>query len=169
MHFIIRDVTIADLDEILILNEEVVPTVNSIPIDKMRWFAEEAAYFRIASADDRLASFLIGLRPGMAYESPNFQWFCEHYDDFAYIDRVAVASHARRNGLATKMYDDFQESMPESVEFMTCEVNLQPPNESSMRFHERMGFSQVGSRTSEAGTKKVAFMEKNLERINRNS
>ncbi len=162
MNFIIRDVTTQDLDEILILNEDVVPAVNSIPIDKMRWFAEEAAYFRVASTDDRLASFLIGFRPGSSYESPYYQWFCERYDDFAYVDRVAVAWHARRHGLATKMYDDFQESIPESIEFMTCEVNLRPPNKSSMRFHERYGFSQVGSRTTEGGEKKVAFMEKKL-------
>jgi len=162
MNFIIRDVTTQDLDEILILNEEVVPAVNSIPIEKMCWFAEQAAYFRIATANDRLASFLIGLRPGTSYESPNYQWFCEHYEDFAYVDRIAVASHARRHGLATKMYNDFQESILESVKFMTCEVNLRPPNESSMRFHERNGFSRVGSRTTEDGKKKVAFMEKKL-------
>ncbi len=152
----------SDLDEILNLNEEVVPAVNSIPIEQMRWFAEHAAYFRVVIADYQLASLLIGLRPGTSYESLNYLWFCEHYKDFAYIDRIAVASHARRQGLATKMYNDFKESVSDSVEVMTCEVNLRPPNESSMQFHERYGFSQVASQTTEGGSKEVALMVKTL-------
>ena len=162
MDHIIRDVATEDLDEILSLNEEVVPAVNSIPIEKMHWFADHATYFRVATADGRLAAFLIGLRPGIDYESPNYRWFCAHYDDFGYIDRIAVASHARRHGLATTMYDDFRRSLPEGVDMMTCEVNLKPPNESSMRFHERYGFAQIGSQEIEGGQKEVALMAKTL-------
>lgn len=158
MDYIIRDVAADDLDAILNLNEEVVPAVNSIPIEKMHWFAEHADYFRVAIADERLASFLIGLRPGITYESPNYRWFCEHYDEFGYIDRIAVAAHARRHGLATKMYDDFKATLPRDLEVMTCEVNLRPPNESSMRFHERYGFKQIGSQATEGGEKEVALM-----------
>ena len=162
MDHIIRDVTTEDLDEILSLNEEVVPAVNSISIEKMHWFAAHADYFRVATADGQLASFLIGLRPGIDYESPNYRWFCEHYEDFAYIDRVAVAVHARRHGLATTMYDDFRQSLPDVVDVMTCEVNLIPPNESSLRFHERYGFTQIGSQATEGGQKEVALMAKPL-------
>ena len=162
MDFIIRDVATGDMNEILTLNEAVVPAVNSIPIEDMHWFAENAAYFRVAVADVRLAAFLIGLRPGTAYESVNYRWFCEHYEDFGYIDRIAVAEHARRHGLATRMYDDFKASLEGNVGTMTCEVNLRPPNEVSMRFHERYGFSQVGSQPSEGGKKEVALMAKTL-------
>ena len=162
MDYIIRDVKPEDLDEILKLNEAVVPAVNSIPIEKMQWFQKLAVYFRVAVADDRLASFLIGLRPGVAYESPNYLWFCDHYDEFGYIDRIAVATHARRHGLATKMYDDFKTSLPDDIGVMTCEVNLRPPNESSMRFHEGYGFVQIGSQVTEGGQKEVALMAMTL-------
>jgi len=166
MDYIIRDVRPRDLDEVLCLNEEVVPAVNSVPLEMMQWFAKNAAYFRVASKDhrednledNRLAAFLIGMRPGTTYQSLNYRWFCDHYDDFAYIDRVAVAGHARRNGLATILYDDFRQSVPADVSVMTCEVNLRPPNETSMRFHERYGFEQVGSQATEGGDKKVALM-----------
>ena len=158
MDYIIRDVATGDLDEILNLNEAVVPAVNSIPIEKMQWFAEHSAYFRVATANDRLASFLIGLRPGIGYDSPNYLWFCDHYDEFGYVDRIAVADHARRHGLATKMYDDFKAMLPGDIKVMTCEVNLRPPNESSMRFHERYGFEQIGSQATEGGAKEVALM-----------
>lgn len=162
MQFDLHDVSLTDLDAVLELNELSVPAVNSIPIEKMQWFMEMAAYFRVAMAGERLAAFLIGLRPGTGYESSNYRWFCENYGDFGYVDRIAVAEHARRFGLASTMYEDFQASLPGSVAVMTCEVNLQPPNPTSMQFHERRGFRQVGSLLSDGGTKEVALMEKTL-------
>lgn len=158
----LRDVVAADLDAVLSLNDAVVPAVNRVDIEKMRWFADHAAYFRVADDSERLTAFLIGLRPGTDYDSPNYRWFCRHYADFGYVDRVAVADHARRCGLATRLYDDFRHSLPAEVSVMTCEVNLRPPNESSMRFHERMGFRQVGSQETEGGNKQVALMERPL-------
>ncbi len=158
----LRDVTAVDLDADLALNEAVVPAVNRVDIETMRWFADHAAYFRVAGDSDGLSAFLIGLRPGTDYDSPNYRWFCRHYADFGYVDRVAVADHARRRGLATRLYEDFRRTLPAEVAVMTCEVNLRPPNESSMRFHERMGFRQVGSQETEGGNKQVALMERTL-------
>ncbi|MDH3337800.1 MAG: GNAT family N-acetyltransferase [Gammaproteobacteria bacterium] len=162
MHFIIRDVVAPDLDAVLTLNQSETPHLGSVDLRKMQWFALHAAYFRVAVGDDRLAAFLVGLRPGTSYESPNYRWFCDHYDDFAYVDRVAVADFARRAGLASRLYDDFAATLPDTVEFMTCEVNIRPPNESSMEFHRRMGFRQVGTQSTEGGNKEVAMLAKTL-------
>ena len=111
---------------------------------------------------DELGAYLVGFRPGTGYMSPNYRWFCEHYDEFAYVDRVAVAAGARRSGIATRLYDDFAAAMPPSVPVMTCEVNVRPPNESSMEFHRRLGFEQVGSLASDSGDKEVAMLLKHL-------
>ncbi len=162
MYFIIRDVGPQDLDAVLTLNQSETPHVGSVDLQKMQWFALHAAYFRVAIGDDRLAAFLVGLRPGTSYESPNYRWFCDHYDDFAYVDRVAVADFARRSGLASRLYDDFTATVADAVEFMTCEVNIRPPNESSMEFHRRLGFRQVGTQTTEGGSKEVAMLAKML-------
>ena len=157
-----RDVLSSDLDAALNLNESVVPAVNSIDMEQMRWFADNAAYFRVVVSGEDLAAFLIGLRPATEYASPNYRWFCDHYDDFGYVDRVAVATFARRRGMASRLYDDFVESLPGDVSVLSCEVNINPPNESSMRFHARYGFNQVGSQKVEGGAKEVALMVKNL-------
>lgn len=157
-----RNVREEDLDAVLILNEASTPAVNSIPIEKLGWFRREAAYFRVCVKDSDIGAFLIGLRPGTGYDSPNYLWFCRQYDDFGYVDRVAVAAHARRHGLATALYDDFRASLPGTVKVMTCEVNIKPPNETSMLFHKRMGFRQVGSRATRGGNKEVALLEKQL-------
>lgn len=160
---ILRDVEDAELGSVLRLNEASVPAVNSVDLEQMRWFSDHAAYFRVAMLGDSFAGFLIGMRPGTSYASPNYRWFCAAYADFGYIDRIAIADDARRLGLATRMYRDFEASLPSSAGVLTCEVNLVPPNESSMRFHEGYGFRTVGTQTLEEGRKKVALMAKSRE------
>ena len=162
MAVLIEDVSKNDLAEILALNESEVPHVGRVDIERMHWFAENATYFRVARVDQQLGAFLIGLRPGTSYKSLNYGWFCDRYKDFAYVDRIAVATTGRRLGLASSMYDDFAAAMPPSVNVMTCEVNLQPPNESSMQFHTHLGFREVGTLSSEDGSKKVALLLKDL-------
>jgi predicted GNAT superfamily acetyltransferase len=159
---IIRDVQHSDLDAVLVLNQSEVPHVGSIDVDRVRWYKNNASYFRVAEDEDELAAYLVGFRPGTGYDSPNYRWFCEHYDDFAYVDRVAVAASARRTGIASRLYDDFAAAMPSSVPVMTCEVNVRPANESSMEFHRRLGFEQVGSLKSDDGSKEVAMLLKRL-------
>ena len=162
MNFEITDVTTTDLVAVLALNESEVPHVGKIDIEQLHWFASNAAYFRVAKSNERLAAFLVGLRPGTDYASLNYGWFCDRYEDFAYVDRVAVAGFARRHGLASRLYDDFATSMPDSVKIMTCEVNVRPPNDDSMRFHTRLGFGEVGSQVTENGSKEVALLLKEL-------
>ena len=156
----LRRVEASDLVGILRLNEAVVPAVNSVDLVQMRWFADNAAYFGVAEQDGDVAGFLIGMRPGTSYASPNYRWFCSRYDEFGYIDRVAIAENARRLGLATRLYRDFEASLPPTVDILTCEVNVVPPNESSMQFHEGYGFRTVGTQTLENGRKTVALMAK---------
>lgn len=152
----------SDLPKVLELNQSELPHVGSIDLDKMRWFAANAAYFRVIRRGGDIAAYLVGMRPGSSYASPNYRWFCHRYDDFAYVDRVAVAASARRLGLATRLYRDFAESVRGSVAIMTCEVNVRPSNESSMKFHHDLGFRQVGSLESDDGRKEVAMLVKTL-------
>lgn len=157
----IVNVTRADFDAVLELNEASVPHVSSIGVSDLEWFAEHAAFFGIASEGDRLAGFIIGLRPGTAYASPNYGWFCDNLGDFAYVDRVAIAPWARRRGFAEELYKQFAESQADAP-VMTCEVNLRPPNEGSMLFHEQLGFRQIATQEIDGGKKTVAMMEKIL-------
>ena len=158
----IMDLKAADLPEVLALNQDSVPHVSSLAVEELAWFADKANYFRVVRDAEGIAGFLIGLRPGLPYKSPNYRWFCDHYEDFGYVDRVAVCARARRQGVASLLYDDFAQTLAGRVPVMTCEVNLRPPNESSMRYHEQHGFTQVASQETEGGNKEVALMEKKL-------
>lgn len=159
----IQSVSTQELPQVLELNDLEVPHVGKVDMAQMYWFSDHADYFRVARIEGKFAGFLIGLRPGSTYASPNYRWFCQRYPDFAYIDRVAVAADARRHGIASHLYEDFASSMPDSVGHMTCEVNVMPPNEASMRFHLRLGFQEVGTLSHDAGRKKVALMAKVLK------
>ena len=158
----IADIRSDGIDEVLELNQASVPHVGSVSRDEMAWFAANAHYFRTVHDDARLAGFLIGLRPGLPYRSPNYRWFSDNYADFGYVDRVAVSSEARRKGIASMLYEDFASTLAGEVDVMTCEVNIRPPNDSSMLYHQRHGFVQVGSQETEGGKKEVALMEKRL-------
>ncbi len=150
-----------DFEAVLDLNEKSMPHVNRIDHEQLQWFVEHAAFANVAKIDQRIAGFLIGLRPGTEYASPNYRWFCDNYDDFCYVDRVAVSEWARRQGVAKTLYDEYARSQS-GVPIITCEVNIRPPNDRSMRFHQQLDFQQVGSQETENGNKEVAFLKKRL-------
>ncbi|HEX7062261.1 MAG TPA: GNAT family N-acetyltransferase [Woeseiaceae bacterium] len=156
----IRDVRPEELEAILALNEAAVPHVNSVPLAQLEKFRREAAYFRVAVVGGRIGGFLVGLTPEADYASPNFLWFRRRYAAFGYVDRVAIAEDARRFGLGSRLYADFEGHFRGHVPRLVCEVNLVPPNEPSMRFHERHGFAKVGEQAVDG--KIVAMLVKEL-------
>jgi predicted GNAT superfamily acetyltransferase len=105
-----------------------------------------AAYHRVIERNGAIAAFLLAFREGAAYDSPNYRWFSERYPSFFYIDRVVVAPAYRGNGLATCMYlDVFAFARKSGVATVTCEFDIEPPNDVSRSFHEKLGFHEVGS------------------------
>ena len=163
INYSIRQASQGDLEAVLALNESVVPHVNSLVLADMQDFLKKAVYFRlVCDEEDHPRAFLIGLAPDTDYDSPNFRWFCDHYEQFAYIDRIAVAESARRRGIAEALYDDFAGATRDWAQRMSCEVNLRPANPGSLEFHKRLGFKQVGSQEIHNGAKKVALMVKEL-------
>jgi predicted GNAT superfamily acetyltransferase len=45
---------------------------------------------------------------------------------------------------------------------IVCEVNLQPPNPGSDRFHSAQGFREIGRATIDSGTKTVRYLLRRL-------
>lgn len=161
MDYEIRDARPADLEAVLALNQSEVPHVGGTTLKELQYFMQTARYFRVAVEDDgAIVAFLVGLAPGADYGSLNYRWFCDRYESFAYIDRVAVAGHARRRGIAGALYADFEHLSRPWAAMLCCEVNLVPPNPVSMAYHERAGFAQVGTLETPGGAKKVAMLVK---------
>lgn len=160
MSFEIKDVVTADLETVMSINEASVPAMNSIPMEDFEWFHQNAAYFRVALSDGALAGFLICLSPRAEYDSPNLRWLNEHYSEFLYIDRIAVASGFQRRGLGRALYDDAALFARGEYGRLACEVNIRPRNQQSIDFHENYGFDTVG--TQDNGYVEVQFMVKQV-------
>lgn len=163
MRMQIRDVVPGDIEAVRLLNESVVPQVNSVNSERMSWFAANADYFRVVENGHGVDGMLIGFRPGAAYDSPYYRWFCDRFDDFAYIDRIAITAAARRQGLASAMYRDFESRFCDQVPRLACEVNLLPANDTSLEFHRRMGFVRIENAVIKAGLREVTRLVKELQ------
>lgn len=158
-----RDVTVDDLNAVQQLNEAVTPAVNSLDLAELRWFLDNASYFRLVERDDgELLAFMIGLEQGRDYRSLNYQWFAKRHDRFAYVDRIAVANAGRRLGLASMLYDDFIDKVGHRSGLLVCEVNTKPRNDGSLAYHEALGFKPVGTQWTENNTKEVVLLERPL-------
>lgn len=158
----VRDVQTADFPLLLAWNEAEVPHVNSVPSALFEWFAEDAAYFRVACIDDEPAGFLTGLQPGLPHTSTYYRWFGSHYADFLYIDRIVVAPTHRQAGVASALYRDIAGFGQDRTTMLACEVNLRPRNDPSLAFHQRMGFRSIGTLETEGGAKVVSLLVKPL-------
>lgn len=155
-----------DLPLVLELNQKALPHVNSLVLDDMREFLEQATYFKVtANQNGGLDGFLIALKPGLDYGSDNYRWFSNAFDDFLYIDRVVIAPSARGQGLGSQLYRDVIEAAQSLAPRLTCEVNSRPPNPQSMTFHERFDFVPVGTQQTEGGTKEVSLLSLELGNV----
>ena len=100
----IRTVTQADLEVTRRINDQSVPGMNPLMLDRLEWLAHHAAYFRVAEVGRQIAGFMIGSWPQAHYASPNLRWFNERFEDFLDIDCVGVEPRFRRRGVAGTFY-----------------------------------------------------------------
>lgn len=156
----IRKATTKDLPRILEMNEASVPHVSSIELSDMERFHETANPFLVVEVDGEIAGFMIVLQKGLDYQSLNYKFFCDNYDDFDYVDRIVIAEGHRGKKLGSALYDHLIQNSEKRV--LTCEVNLKPPNPKSLGFHKSLGFRVVAEQETEGGKKRVAMMIKEL-------
>ena len=90
-------------------------------------------------------AFVIAFDQDADYDSPNFLWFRDRYERFAYVDRIVVADSAHGKGLGRALYETlFAAAKAAGYPCLMAEVNTNPPNPGSLSFHAKMGFEAVG-------------------------
>ena len=142
----IRPAAPDDLEQIVQLNNQAVPAVSVADVERMgELIALAAAAWVVDNGDGGLAGFVLLFEPGSAYDSANYRWFAERFDAFLYVDRVVVAAGQRGGGLGATLYEAVAaEAGRRGSGRVLAEVNLEPPNPGSSRFHRRHGFEAVG-------------------------
>jgi predicted GNAT superfamily acetyltransferase len=154
----------ADYEELLELNENCVPHVNSIGLDEIAFFHKAAHKFIKIVEHGKLAGFVIALTRGTSYKSLNYQWFSRELSSFLYIDRILVHSDFRRRGVATYIYQYLERAaIEDAIDCLCCEVNLTPRNPESLALHDRLGFIQKATQQTENGAKEVSLLVKPLQ------
>ena len=154
----IRPATPADFPQILALNAESVHFLSPLNLERLELLDSQAAYHRVAEENGVITAFLLAFREGSAYDSPNYRWFAGRYAQFLYIDRVVVSASQHGRGIGKQFYADLIAFARDSgVGQVTCEFDLDPPNEVSRRFHAAFGFEEVGSQTYGPSQKQVSL------------
>ena len=139
----LRAVTDDDRDPVLALNEAEVALLAPMDEARLAELRELCDRFDVVEVDGAFGGFVITFGPGSAYDSENYRWFQERYDDFAYLDRFVLDPSQRRRGIGNRVYDELEASASAAAR-MCLEVNIVPPNEPSLAFHRRRGYVEVG-------------------------
>lgn len=157
----VRPVHPDDLVAVRRLNVASEPGVGPLDDARIELFTSTAEAFWVAVERGEVVGLFVGLLAGHDYASPNYQWFADRWERFAYVDRIALAPRARGTGLADTIYDRWEDvARGQDVRVLCAEVNTRPPNPRSMAFHERRGFLPVAELAPYGDEQRVAMLEK---------
>lgn len=153
----LRDATSDDAPAVLALNESFVAVLSPLDRQRLEHLAGQAAVYRVLEREGQILAFLLAMREGADYDSPNYRWFAVRHRCFLYIDRIVVAAQARGARLGELLYRDaLAHARAGQVPSLVCEFDIAPPNPASERFHARLGFREVG-RQALGGGKQVSL------------
>ena len=144
-----RNIEIADLVRVLEINNANTPGVSELTFAELESDLNNSLH-ALAIDNERgdVCAFCITFDPNAPDAGANHQWFAERYKSFVYLDRIAIDSNHQNRGLGALLYQAVEQYMLKSAEhsLLCCEVNIEPPNPGSLRFHKRIGFAEVGQR-----------------------
>tara|TARA_B100000579_G_scaffold379508_1_gene346877 strand:- start:49 stop:522 length:474 start_codon:yes stop_codon:yes gene_type:complete len=152
----IRALQISDSSSIWEINEQGLPGTGKVSEQEILDLLNYSSFSIGLFDSNSLLGFVICLPPKTAYGSLNYLWFNERYDDFLYVDRIAVSTANRNQKIGSKLYQAVIDAASKLGVPVTAEVNLRPPNPDSVRFHQRHGFTEIGQ--FEHGQKAVIMM-----------
>jgi predicted GNAT superfamily acetyltransferase len=160
----VREMIPNDFSWVIALNQLHVPAVSDAEGERFAYLYERSAIALTAWVDDAPAGFSLTMTHGLDYDSSNYQWFSDNYDHFIYLDRVVVDESFHRHGVGRALYAETERlgllEVPDA-EVFGLEVNVEPRNDVSLAFHERLGFAELLQRPTPYGIV-VAMMGKPL-------
>ena len=132
--------THSDFDSIVHLNQNALDGVGPLDNESLSLLVKMADQALVVDhGDGDIAGFVITVPPGAEYDSSRYRWFEDKLsDDYVYLDRIVVSEDHRREGVASKLYEEIEADLPIALE-------VYETNDVSLAFHESRGFEEVGS------------------------
>ncbi|MEO9528768.1 GNAT family N-acetyltransferase [Roseibium sp.] len=155
---IIRQFLPGDLDRLLQINNAAVPNVNGLTAEELLDLINSALICLVAEIDGVPAGSLLCLGDGLDYDSRNYRWLSERVSHFAYTDRISVDADRRGRQIGDALYAALFRKFAGTGRSFICEVNERPPNPGSLRFHNRLGFEEIGR--ADHGDKAVVYLKR---------
>ena len=146
----VRNLEITDLARVLEINNANTPGVSELTMAELQTDLKNSLHaLAIDNEHGKVCAFCITFAQDASDAGDNHRWFAERYESFVYLDRIAIDSDYRNRGLGVQLYQSVENMMLQSSEhsMLCCEVNLKPPNPGSLRFHHRIGFTEVGQQS----------------------
>lgn len=160
----IRDASTEDFASIVALNHRFVSWTSPMDGNRLAHLNGLSCYHRVlVNEHEKVMAFLIAMPGSVDYDSENYRWFNSRYSQFLYIDRIVVKEEAQGIGAGRLLYEDlFAFAGREGFDLVTCEFNVRPANPGSAKFHDRLGFREVGTQELDNGRKIVSLQVKTL-------
>jgi hypothetical protein len=155
----LRELTDADLPAVLELNQASVVELSPLDEQRLRYILALAYRSVVVDHDGGVRAFAIAIAPGTDYDSRNYARLGERFERFLYLDRIAVAAGARRQGLGAMLYDMIEQAA-RPFGRIVCDVNIEPPNDVSLAFHAARGYLPLEELAH--AEKRVVLMGKEL-------
>jgi len=151
-NFSFRPATLGDEADIVRLNAASVVATSPMDAARFRMLFKLCRVVTVAETDDRVVGFLMGLTDGTDYDSVNYRWFAERLKQFFYVDRIVISKECRGLGVGTEFYAHAESwAIGAGLLWLAAEMYLDPPNTTSLSFHEKQGFAQIGTQQLESG------------------
>jgi predicted GNAT superfamily acetyltransferase len=161
---IVRNIEISDVARVLEINNANTPGVSELTLSELETDIKNCLHaLAIDNEHGEVCAFCITFAPDAPDAGVNHQWFADRFESFVYLDRIATDPAYQNLGLGALLYQSVQKQMIASAQhsLLCCEVNLEPPNPGSLRFHHRIGFTEVGQHSPQQNYL-VSMLSKNL-------
>lgn len=161
----LRAATLGDTQAIVSLNEKSVVATSAMDDAAFATLFALGSLVVVAEREHKVIGFAMGFTDGVDLDGPNYQWFSAHLKRFFYIDRIVIDESCRGSGLGQKIYAHVGDwARQHELLWLAAEMNLDPPNLGSLRFHKRQGFLEIGTQRLASG-KLVSMQVKRLGRV----
>ena len=143
-----------DCGEVLLINADCLPGVARLDRAEFERLLDLPNSHIVAIApDETVIGYALAFPDHAPYDGEEFELLlktCRR--PFLYIDQVAVRTTVRRTGVASTLYNAIEaDARSRSMSGLCCEVNLSPPNPTSIAFHRNMGFECCFARKPDPG------------------